>query len=99
MERGSGMRTRIDCLMIIITRLSPANTWEVNKNTDKSIEMLENIRQELGSSVSMSDLIVLAGTTALNKASDGKINIPFCDVGRVDDDKGEAWRFLKPRVR
>ena len=79
--------------------MSPAREWKVNKNLDNSLTKLAEIKQEFGSSLSMADLIVLAGTTALNKASDYNVDIPFCSVGRVDDDKGQAWRFLEPRVR
>ena len=82
-----------------LARLSPARDWQVNKNLNNSLAMLEEIKQEYGSSLSMADLIVLAGTTALNKAAGTKVDVPFCSVGRVDDDKGQAWRFLEPRVR
>merc|ERR1719450_860568 len=46
----------------------------------------------------MSDLIILAGTTALEK--EGGITIPFCSVGRVDlKNRDEGWKHLKPRIR
>ena len=79
--------------------MSPAREWKVNKNLDNSLTKLAEIKQEFGSSLSMADLIVLAGTTALNKASGSNVDIPFCSVGRVDDDKGQAWKLLEPRVR
>ena len=55
------------------------------------------MKEELGPALSWSDLILLAGTTALEAAAD--ITIPFCTVGRVDAEDGEGWRFLEPRVR
>ena len=46
----------------------------------------------------MSDLIILAGTTALELA--GGLSISFCSVGRADLDRpDDGWKHLKPRVR
>ena len=77
-------------------RMSPGWDWEVNVNLEPTGDILEHIILEFDPALSWSDLIVLAGTTALEKASN--TTIPFCSVGRVDDDSGEAWRFLEPRV-
>ena len=69
----------------------------MNKNLDQAWSKLQDVKTEFGSSLSWADLFVLAGTTALEKA--GSIQVPFCGVGRVDDVAGDAWKFLKPRVR
>ena len=77
-------------------RLDPAADWEVNVNLDLALSSLQPIMDEFSPALSWSDLIVLAGTTALEKASNTVM--PFCSVGRVDDQSGQAWRFLEPRV-
>ena len=77
-------------------RQDPATGWEVNVNLDLALSLLEPIMDEFSPALSWSDLIVLAGTTALEKASDTVM--PFCSAGRVDDQSGQAWRFLEPRV-
>ena len=78
-------------------RHSPASDWAVNTNLGEALALLEPVRHQYGSSLSWADLIVLAGTTALEEA--GNMTIPFCDVGRVDSEDGEGWKFLKPRIR
>ena len=77
-------------------RLAPGAGWEVNVNLDLTLSLLEHLVEEFSPALSWADLIVLAGTTALEKASNTEM--PFCSVGRVDDQSGEAWRFLEPRV-
>ena len=77
-------------------RLDPAAGWEVNVNLARALSSLQPLWEEFSPALSWSDLIVLAGTTALEKASN--TIIPFCSVGRVDDQSGQAWRFLEPRV-
>ena len=78
-------------------RFSPGKDWSVNTNLQSSLSLLDPVREEFGPALSWSDLILLAGTTALETAAD--INIPFCTVGRADAEDGEGWRFLNPRVR
>ena len=78
-------------------RLAPASGWEVNVNLELTLSLLQPLLEEFSPALSWADLIVLAGTTALEKASNTAM--PFCSVGRVDDQSGEAWRFLEPRVR
>ena len=78
-------------------RFSPGKDWPVNTNLQSSWSLLDPIKEEFGPALSWSDLILLAGTTALEVAAD--INIPFCTVGRVDAEDGEGWSFLKARVR
>ena len=61
-------------------------------------DLLEPVQEQFGSSLSMSDLIVLAGTTALDLA--GGLSLPFCTAGRVDLlSPDEGWKHLQPRVR
>ena len=78
-------------------RHPPASDWAVNTNLGEALALLEPVKHQYGSSLSWADLIVLAGTTALEEA--GNMTIPFCDVGRVDSEDGEGWKFLKPRIR
>jgi len=81
-------------------RFSPAKDWEVNKNIDATLDKLQTVKTEFGSALSWADLIVLAGTTALEHSiqPSAGIEIPFCEAGRVDDTHGNAWKFLQPRV-
>ena len=78
-------------------RFSPGKDWPVNTNLQPGLSLLAPVKEELGPSLSWSDLILLAGTTALEAAAD--ISLPFCTVGRADAEDGEGWRFLEPRVR
>ena len=77
-------------------RLEPAASWEVNVNLEQALSLLQPVWEEFSPALSWSDLIVLAGTTAMEKASNTVM--PFCSAGRVDDQSGQAWRFLEPRV-
>ena len=77
-------------------RMAPAADWEVNVNLDLALSLLQPLLEEFSPALSWADLIVLAGTTALEKASNTVM--PFCSAGRVDDQSGQAWRFLEPRV-
>ena len=49
--------------------------------------------------VSIADLIVLSSTLALSQSLNNAQDLEdsFCP-GRVDDNSGEAWKLLKPRV-
>lgn len=75
-------------------RLSPQKYWKVNNPTQltKVLDTLEDIRtafndaQKEGKQISMADLIVLAGCTAIEKAASAagvKISVPFTP-GRTD---------------
>jgi hypothetical protein len=63
--------------------MSPQRDWPVNKGLDKVIALLEEIKTEFGEGLSWADLIVLAGTVALEEA--GAPRMDFCG-GRVDVD-------------
>ncbi len=74
-------------------RFAPQNNWEVNnpKQLAKVLTALENIQTNFNKSqpskaVSLADLIVLAGTTAVEKAAKDaghEVNVAF-KAGRVD---------------
>ena len=75
-------------------RLAPQNTWEVNEPAElqKVLKALEKVRDAFnasnkkGAQVSMADLIVLAGSAAVEKAAADagvKIEVPF-RPGRTD---------------
>jgi catalase-peroxidase len=90
-------------------RLEPAKNWEVNEPSelDKVLPVLEKIQQEFngagGKKVSLADLIVLAGSAAVEKAAkDGgyEIDVHFAP-GRTDATQEntdvEAFSVLEPR--
>lgn len=91
-------------------RLSPQKYWKVNNPTQltKVLDTLEDIRtafndaQKEGKQISMADLIVLAGCTAIEKAASAagvKISVPFTP-GRTDATQEmtdvESFAVLEP---
>jgi catalase-peroxidase len=69
-------------------RLAPQKDWEVNRPAElaKVLAKLEAIRKDFGNPVSIADLIVLAGSAAVEKAAkDGGVTVmvPFTP-GRMD---------------
>ena len=69
-------------------RLEPQNKWEVNRPIllKEELEILEKIQKGFGKKVSLADVIVLAGSAALEKAAadaGSKITVPF-NPGRMD---------------
>lgn len=72
-------------------RLSPMRDWEVNRQPwlSESLDALEGIRKKFngtGKKISIADLIVLAGTAAVEKAASDagqSVNVPFTP-GRMD---------------
>ena len=61
------------------------------------LSLLQPVKAQYGPGLSWADLIVLAGTTALEVAAN--INIPFCSVGRTDlETPDDGWKHLEPRV-
>ncbi len=80
-------------------RLTPQKDWEGNEpaRLQKVLGALESIRAEFGKPVSMADMIVLAGSTAVEKAAKDAgvdISVPFA-AGRGDatDDMTDAASF------
>ena len=76
-------------------RFSPQRDWSVNTGLDKSLEILEPIKEKYGEGLSWADLIILAGNTAIEKSSNLKID--FCP-GRTDAMDGEGSNYLKPFI-
>ena len=83
--RGSDMRGGANGSHI---RLEPMCNWEVNHSAElqKVLTAYENIRSEFDGTISMADLIVLAGNTAVENAANKAghtIKVPFSQ-GRGD---------------
>jgi len=88
-------------------RLSPFKDWEVNhlERLTKVLSVYEKIKNEFDTDkkkVSIADLIVLGGCTAIEKAAEEagfKINVPFVP-GRVDarqeDIEEEFYKAIEP---
>lgn len=91
-------------------RLAPQKDWEVNNPTQlqKVLSILENIQKEFnenqtaGKKVSLADLIVLAGTAAVEKAANDAgyhVIVPF-SPGRMDASQEqtdvESMKYLEP---
>lgn len=91
-------------------RLAPQKDWEVNNPTQlqKVLNVLENIQKEFnenqtaGKKVSLADLIVLAGTAAVEKAAKTAghtVIVPF-SPGRMDASQEqtdvESMKYLEP---
>ncbi len=69
-------------------RLAPQKDWEANNPTQlsKVLDVLEGVRKEFsqgGKQISMADMIVLAGSAAIEEASSENLSVPFTP-GRGD---------------
>lgn len=89
-------------------RLEPQRSWEVNQSTGDVVAALEGIQQEFnaagGAQISLADLIVLAGSAAVEKAAGDagvKVTVPF-HPGRTDATQEqtdvESFAVLEPRA-
>ena len=85
-------------------RLEPQRSWEVNnpEELNKVLNVLESIKNEFSGSISMADLIVLAGTTGVEEAAKNaghSVNVPFTQ-GRGDASQEltdlESFGYLEP---
>jgi len=76
-------------------RFSPEKDWPVNAGLDKAVSLLAPIKTQFGAGLSWADLIVLAGTTALEQA--GGITLPFCG-GRTDATDSTGSGYLSPQT-
>jgi catalase-peroxidase len=90
-------------------RLEPQRNWDVNQPEQLAgvLKTLENIQREFneagGAQISLADLIVLAGSAAVEKAAQGAgvtVTVPF-HPGRTDATQEqtdvESFRVLEPR--
>lgn len=75
-------------------RFSPESEWESNKGTAEALATLAPVK-EMFPAVSMSDIIVLAGQTALEDV--GSKYMAFCG-GRMDADHADDSEVLAPRT-
>ncbi|MES2526633.1 MAG: catalase/peroxidase HPI [Bdellovibrionota bacterium] len=69
-------------------RLAPQNQWEANRPAllKEELTVLEKVRKDFGKTVSLADMIVLAGCAAVEKAAleaGHKVTVPF-RPGRMD---------------
>jgi catalase-peroxidase len=87
-------------------RLSPQKDWHVNNPPElaKVLQKLEAIQKEFGKKVSLSDLIVLGGSAAIEKAAKDAgltVTVPFTP-GRMDasQEQTDAASFapIEPRA-
>jgi catalase (peroxidase I) len=75
-------------------RFPPSIDWPSNANARSYLALLDPIKEEFPE-ISWSDLIVLAGQTAVE--SMGGLPMPFCG-GRVDASDGSKSMGLQPRI-
>jgi catalase-peroxidase len=101
--RGSDMRGGANGARI---RLAPQKDWEVNKPEQlaKVLKTLEGIQSEFDKTVSMADLIVLAGCAGVELAAKNgghEVTVAFTP-GRMDASQEktdvEAFSFLEPEA-
>ncbi|MEU8820926.1 catalase/peroxidase HPI [Actinoplanes sp. NPDC048796] len=89
-------------------RLEPQRSWEVNQPVAPALAKIEAIAQEFnaagGAQISVADLIVLAGSAAVEKAAADagvKVTVPF-HPGRTDATQEqtdvESFKVLEPRA-
>ncbi|MDB5667650.1 MAG: catalase/hydroperoxidase [Alphaproteobacteria bacterium] len=87
-------------------RLEPQRNWEVNQPEQlaRILQVLEGIKADFGKSVSLADLIVLAGTAAVEKAARDAghdIEVPFTP-GRTDASQEQTdvdgFAVLEPKA-
>ncbi|WP_394974612.1 catalase/peroxidase HPI [uncultured Croceitalea sp.] len=85
-------------------RLEPQRSWKVNnpEELNKVLNVLEGIQKEFNGTVSMADLIILAGTAAVEEAASNAghaVSVPFTQ-GRGDATQEqtdiEQFNYLKP---
>eukprot|EP00040_Diaphanoeca_grandis_P010556 m.54090 g.54090 ORF g.54090 m.54090 type:complete len:782 (-) comp21864_c0_seq1:160-2505(-) len=76
-------------------RFSPEKDYAVNAGLDGALSQLQPVKTTFGTSLSWSDLIVLAGNVAIEKAGGNRMD--FCG-GRTDAVDGAGSIGLEPRV-
>nr|WP_321415707.1 catalase/peroxidase HPI [uncultured Allomuricauda sp.] len=100
-KRGGANGARIN--------LEPMNGWEVNKDIGKVVTSLEGIKDEFnenasgGKKISLADMIVLAGSAAVEKAANdagSSIQVPFHpgrNDAKQDQTEIESTNYLEPK--
>ncbi|MCD6638873.1 MAG: catalase/peroxidase HPI [Nocardioides sp.] len=89
-------------------RLEPQRGWEVNRRLEPVLAGLEEVQREFneggGAQVSLADLIVLAGSAAVEKAAKDAgvdVAVPF-HPGRTDASQeqtdADSFKWLEPRA-
>jgi catalase-peroxidase len=87
-------------------RLAPQKDWEANEPAElaKALEVLERVRSEFGTPVSLADVIVLGGCAAVEQAAKDAghdVTVPFAP-GRTDASQEqtdvESFAVLEPRL-
>ncbi|SFO60407.1 catalase-peroxidase [Algoriphagus ornithinivorans] len=78
-----------------LIRFAPLNSWEDNGNIDKSIRLLEPIKQKYGRKLSWADLIILTGNCALEQM--GFKTFGF-GGGRLDSWEGDDSTYWGPET-
>lgn len=87
-------------------RLAPQNQWEVNnpKQLRKVLNALKEVQENAGYTVSMADLIVLAGSVGVERAAKNAgytVTVPFTP-GRTDATQEQtdidSFGYLEPRA-
>ncbi|MEL6922170.1 MAG: peroxidase family protein, partial [Pseudomonadota bacterium] len=86
-------------------RLAPQKDWDINTSSGVAdvIAVLEGVQADFnasGTQVSLADLIVLAGSAAIEKASGGRVTVPFT-AGRTDTTQEltdvDSFEVLEPK--
>jgi catalase-peroxidase len=85
-------------------RLEPQASWPVNAGTQEVVARLDELRQASGIDISLADLIVLAGSAAVQRAAADAgvdVTVPF-HPGRTDATQEmtdvDGMRWLQPRA-
>ncbi len=101
--RGSDMRGGANGARI---RLAPQKDWQVNQPDQlaKVLKTLEGIQSEFGKTISMADLIVLAGCAGVERAAQNAghdVRVPFAP-GRMDASEEQtdvkSFALLEPEA-
>lgn len=79
-------------------RLSPQKDWPINAGLDAALDLLAPVKAQFGEALTWADLIVAAGSAAVEAAGGDVVSVPVCG-GRSDAAVGVASdAYLLPRV-